>query len=366
MGRVRRSSESLLFAAAMVASLVGGVTAGEAGPAGAAITPRTDAAGALAISQALASSANVTGLSFLSTTGGTPNGTSNRALAGFPTDGSTFGILTSGNVSNIPNVGTFSSVSNGGASVRGDTDMDVSILKTDVSVPSGANCLTFDFKFLSEKFPNFVGGSVNDAFVAELDSSTWTKSSNTTTAPNNFAFDSAGQVVSINSTGVGGMTAADGAGAAFDGNTEGAGTGVLHASHQVTPGAHSLYFSIFDQGDTIYDSAVFLDNLRIGFVPNPAVQLRGGCIGRHGEPRPHAGHCYERGRHAAHGHRNVEERHGQPDRGRSALIHGDGCEHRVRDRHDQREWRGDVHVHGSERRHRPDRRLLRLRQHRTV
>jgi Bacterial Ig-like domain (group 1)/Divergent InlB B-repeat domain/Domain of unknown function DUF11 len=266
----------VLLAMAMVATLVGGVTAGEAAPAGAAITPQTNAAGALAISQALASSANVTGSSFLSTTGGTPNGTSNSALAGFPTDGSTFGILTSGNVSNVPNAGTFASTSNGGAPVRGDTDMDVSILKTDVSVPSGANCLTFDFKFLSEEYPNFVGGSVNDAFVAEYDSSTWTTSANTITAPNNFAFDSTGQVVSINSTGVGGMTAADGAGTAFDGNTEGAGTGVLHASHQVTPGAHSLYFSIFDQGDTIYDSAVFLDNLRVGFVPNPAVNCVAG------------------------------------------------------------------------------------------
>ena len=45
---------------------------------------------------------------------------------------------------------------------------------------------------------------------------------------------------------------------------------MLQAFHQVTPGVHSLYFSIFDQGDHALDSAVFLDNLRVGFVPSPA------------------------------------------------------------------------------------------------
>jgi hypothetical protein len=38
----------------------------------------------------------------------------------------------------------------------------------------------------------------------------------------------------------------------------------------VAPGAHSVYFSIFDQGDHRLDSATFLDNLTVGFVPNPS------------------------------------------------------------------------------------------------
>jgi uncharacterized repeat protein (TIGR01451 family) len=266
----------VLAAALMVAGV--GAIAPEA--AGAAVTPATnDAAGALAISQALASSqANITGASWSSIPpSGTPNGTSDGALADFPTDGSTFGILTNGNVSSVPNPGTFASTSDGGGAVRGDTDRDVSILKTDFTAPAGSNCLTFDFKFLSEEFPNFVGQNVNDAFVAELDTSNWTTAANVITAPNNFAFDGEGNVVSINSTGVGGMTAAGGTGTAFDGGDNmGAGTQVLHASRQVTPGAHSLYFSLFDQGDNIYDSAVFLDNLRVGFVPNPEVNCVGG------------------------------------------------------------------------------------------
>ena len=52
--------------------------------AGASITPQTGPAGAFAIAQAMASSANVTGASFKTTTGGTPAGTSTTVLGGFP------------------------------------------------------------------------------------------------------------------------------------------------------------------------------------------------------------------------------------------------------------------------------------------
>ena len=45
-------------------------------------------------------------------------------------------------------------------------------------------------------------------------------------------------------------------GTTYDGATR-----LLRASTPVTPGRHHLYLSIFDQGDRIYDSAVFLDNL---------------------------------------------------------------------------------------------------------
>ncbi len=247
----------------------------------AAVTPQTEPAGALAIAHALASpSANVTGASFASVTGGTPNGTSTTALGGFPTDGTDFGILTTGNVSSVPNPGTFANTDNSGGNVRGNSDLDVTMLKTDITVPTGANCLTFDFKFLSEEFPGFVGTDFNDAFIAELDTSNWTTAGSTITAPDNFAFDGSGNVVSINSTGIGGMTPADGAGTAFDSTSpdtsHGAGTVLLNASTQVTAGAHSVYFSIFDQGDQILDSAVFLDNLAVGFVPNPAVNCKPG------------------------------------------------------------------------------------------
>jgi len=50
----------------------------------------------------------------------------------------------------------------------------------------------------------------------------------------------------------------------YDGSTV-----ALRARQQVTPGAHQLYFTIFDAGDHTYDSAVFLDNLR-AFAATPA------------------------------------------------------------------------------------------------
>jgi hypothetical protein len=248
------------------------------GPVFAVITPTSTA---LTIAQAIASSSvTVTGASFAAVPpSGTPNGVSTSVLGGFPVDGASYGILTSGDVSSVDQPGTFADTGNGGPNVRGDSDEDVSILKIDLTVPQGANCLSFNFKFLSEEFPTYVGSSFNDAFIAELDTSDWTTSGSAITAPHNFAFDAALEVVSINSTGIGGMTPANGAGTAFDGageNTDGAATVLLGAATPVTSGAHSLYLSLFDQGDDSLDSAVFLDNLRIGSVPNPATDCKAG------------------------------------------------------------------------------------------
>src|SRR5262245_12807915 len=186
--------------------LVGLLTAGAfalvvAGAAGAAITPvANDPGGATAIANAMAATPGVvTGATFTAAPpNDSPNGTANSALTQFPTNGSTFGILTSGSVANVDDPGLFTTGHRGGGNVRGDTDLDVSILKIDLTAPLGSNCLTFDFKFLSEEFPFYVGSQFNDAFIAELDTSNWTTSGSTISAPNNFAFDGNGDVVSIN------------------------------------------------------------------------------------------------------------------------------------------------------------------------
>lgn len=194
---------------------------------------------------------------------GTPNAVSTTSLAGFPTAGSSYAILTSGDatLADDPNVAGNSGAALGGGNVRGNTDFDVTILRIDLTVPSGSNCLTFDFRFLSEEFPEFVGSSFNDAFIAELDTSTWTTSGSTISAPNNFAFDPSGDVISVNSSGQTSMSAANAAGTTYDGATP-----LLSASTPITAGAHSLFLSIFDQGDAVLDSAAFVDNLVIGTV----------------------------------------------------------------------------------------------------
>jgi hypothetical protein len=253
-----------------------------AGAANAAVTPVTnDATGASQVAAAMATpSANVVAAGFTMSHPSAPaNGVADAPLGGFPTHGTTFGILTTGNVALADDANTSDESGldqNGGSRfdgthLRGDTDFDVTVMDVDLLVQPGANCLTFDFKFFSEEYPEWVGTEFNDAFIAELDASTWTTSGSTITAPNNFAFDPANNVISINAAGVTSMTAGNAAGTTYDGATP-----RLSASTQVTPGAHVLYLSIFDQGDQIFDSAVFLDNLRVGFVPNPAVNCRPG------------------------------------------------------------------------------------------
>lgn len=265
----------------------------EAGPTAApsAIgTAETTPATALAIAQAMTADPSlVTGATFETIPlidGENVSAGTSTALSGFPVSGSTFGVLSTGLLESVPHPGTYADTSLLGNAVRGDTDRDVTVLRVDMDVPAGANCLSFDFKFLSEEYPVYVGTAYNDAFVAELNQSTWTTENTQIVAPDNFAFDQDGEVVSINSTGLGGMTPESGAGTAFDGGMEGgefvdlngAATVRLAASTEISPGANALYLSIFDQGDRALDSVVFVDNLRAGYTPDPGANCVPGAV----------------------------------------------------------------------------------------
>ena len=205
---------------------------------------------------------------------GNPNMVGTSALGGFPRHGPTHGILTSGDaeLADDPNNSTGSGAGIGGSNVRGDSDFDVTVLKVDLNVPAEMNCVSVNFRFLSEEFPEFVGQDFNDAFIAEVGSSTWTTSGSTITAPDNFAFDPANNPISINAAGFTGMTSAQAAGTTYDGATP-----LLSASQEIGTGARSIYLSIFDQGDGVFDSAVQLDRLRLSNVPpescNPGATL---------------------------------------------------------------------------------------------
>ena len=77
------------------------------------------------------------------------------------------------------------------------------------------------------------------------------------TAPGNFA-GGAGDIISVDASGPSAMSDAAALGTTYDGATP-----LLTARAPVAVGSvHSLYLTIFDQGDAILDSAVFLDNLR--------------------------------------------------------------------------------------------------------
>ena len=228
--------------------------------AGAGVTPT---ANALELARALAQSpATIGGAEFATAPpAGTPDGVSDTPLAGFPTSGSTYAVLTTGDatLAPTPNDAGNTAADDGGGNVRGDSDFDETVLRVDVRVPQGANCLSFDFKFLTEEYPEYVGQQFDDAFVAELDTSDWSVSGATIHAPHNFAFDASGNPISVNAAGATSVNPANAAGTTYDGATP-----TLRASTQVTPGSHSLYLSLFDLGDPAFDSAVFLDDLVVG------------------------------------------------------------------------------------------------------
>ena len=230
-----------------------------------------------------ASGTVVTGASYaLVPPDGTPNGVSDSAMGGFPTAGSTFAILTTTDVNfadDVPEPGVNDNIGGNinGTKAGSSTAFDVSILKIDFTVGAGMNCLRFDFRFFTEEYDDFVGLEFNDAFIAELDASTWSTSGSVINAPGNFAFDAGGNVISVNSTGDTSMAPAP-PGTIYDGATP-----LLTAAHAVTPGAHSLYLSIFDQGDHLVDSAAFVDNFVIGHAANPQEQCTEGAEPKHFE-----------------------------------------------------------------------------------
>jgi hypothetical protein len=188
----------------------------------------------------------------------------------FPSQGDSFAILSSGNAYAADDEDASPEVSaSGWGADRGDSH-DVSELRLDVNVPAKANCLSLDFAFLSEEYPDYVG-EYNDAFIAELDTSDWNASGVDVSAPHNFAFDDDGHVASINAGGVAAVTRDGAAGTTYNGATA-----RISAATPVTPGPHRIYLSISDNGDWALDSAAFVDNLQIGSVANPSLNCRAG------------------------------------------------------------------------------------------
>ena len=187
--------------------------------------------------------------------------TSTKRLAGFPRSGKSYMILSNGHATSADDKNSSGSKSQnaGGPSIRGARD--VTIFRVNLKVPKNANCLSFRFRFLTEEFPEFVKKEFNDAFIAELDETTWstnTLGSPKIDAPRNFATGPQGKLISVNGVGDTSVSKAQAKGTTYDGATR-----VLRASSRIKPGNHRLYLSIFDQGDRQYDSSVFIDKLTL-------------------------------------------------------------------------------------------------------
>lgn len=174
--------------------------------------------------------------------------------SGFPTAGPSFGVLTTGTVELLDHDTNTSSSAGSHNSTSARGVHDVSVLRLDLNVAAGQQCLSVDLQFLSEEFPEYVGSTYNDAAIVELDQNSWSTSGSTVNAPANFAFDDEGDPLTVNSAR---FVADDHATAEYDGNTV-----LLTASTPITPGAHTVYVTVFDAGDHGYDSALLVDNLR--------------------------------------------------------------------------------------------------------
>lgn len=222
------------------------------------------------------------------TSGALLNQPSPDPMYGWPSAG-----ITSGNFDDLPTTGDHALVLSTGAvqdmtdfrmeipierqgtgPIRGNSDYDATVLRIDLDVPETANCLVgMDFRFYTNElgFNLDTNSTVfDDAFIAELDESTWTTHDSVISAPRNFAVDPAGNPISVN--GVADILSED---ESVD-TTFRRATPLLTAATPITPGAHSLYLSIFDQTNGAIDSAVIVDNLRLGHVSDVATECAPG------------------------------------------------------------------------------------------
>ncbi|MEV6864080.1 choice-of-anchor L domain-containing protein [Streptosporangium subroseum] len=215
----------------------------------------TTAADAVQLANAMESGGSVTGARYLTTP---PASGTNGVTIGLAGVSGTSALLTTGDATLAPEPNEFHSSGrdSGGGKERGDSAYDVTVLEVGVDAPAWATCLTFELKYFSEEFPEFVRSAYNDGFVAELDRTTWTTNGSTILAPDNFAYDPSGNVISTNTTGQLAMSAAAASGSTYDGATP-----LLRAGTPVKPGAHKVFLSVFDQHDAVYDSAVLLRDL---------------------------------------------------------------------------------------------------------
>lgn len=182
----------------------------------------------------------------------------------FPRKSGTFAILSTGLASDAASPNNAENTSTFLAGLKTTQGQDMVQLRLRLRPPAGARCLAFDFAFYSEEFPEWVNSEFNDAFIAEIGGSTFQIVGNEVVAPLNFAIDTAGRVISVNT--VFGVTA--GTQTTYDG-----GTPLLRAVAALGPNAFpevDVVLSIMDLGDSIYDSAVFLDNFTWLFTANCA------------------------------------------------------------------------------------------------
>jgi hypothetical protein len=182
------------------------------------------------------------------------------SFASFPTNGPDFGMISTGDTDrmNDPNAEQdLSTILTGQDTNAGEDLVGLSIT---FNAPAGANCLNADVKLLSEEFPEFVGSQFNDFAGASLNNpAVPTVTGADASLPGNFLFDGSSPPgeLEINTSQL--VGAAEASGTTYDGATP-----TLLTQTAVTPGAsNTLRLWTGDLGDSIYDTTLFVDNLRV-------------------------------------------------------------------------------------------------------
>lgn len=190
-----------------------------------------------------------------------------ESVSGFPTEGDDFLVISTGRASDAttPNSsGSLSTTLSGPNNSQGNDSVAITFqLNPPIVAPDfiPPTCASFDFKFLSEEFPEFVGSSFNDAFTAEAGVSELSIVGNTVFAPRNFAFDAEENPISVNTA----FGLAGGTGTTYDGATP-----TLKARTPVvlSQDGFVIVLTVQDVGDSSYDSAVFVDNFQWEYGSN--------------------------------------------------------------------------------------------------
>lgn len=188
--------------------------------------------------------------------------TTNTPFGTFPREGSDYLVLSTGKAADVIGGSPEEFISTDFGNGKGADGNDLTQVSLELKPPKDASCLAFDFQFLSEEYPDFVGSGYNDIFTAELNESYFHMEGSQVIAPNNFAYDSGDNFISINTV----LGFQEATGTRMNGTTE----PLVAISPIKKPLDETIkvFLTVQDIGDSIYDSAVIVDNFRWLFGPN--------------------------------------------------------------------------------------------------
>ena len=190
------------------------------------------------------------------------------SLQGFPIDGSSYALMSTGNASGIDGVATdFYSYATGGptsppSSHRGNPSYDIATLSLTLSVPAEATTLSFDWKFGTEENPTYIGSFVDWASAIVTTSA---GSTNILLLPDDKPVDVDNAVPFSNAI-TGSSDSPDPPYPSPNDTVYNAVTGIYTATFNVAPFVGEtirIDFQVGDENDQALDSALFIDNLNI-------------------------------------------------------------------------------------------------------